>query len=320
MSIFVNIASYCDPILGFTLARAVATARWPGQLHFGVVDQSNAASPHPSAADMAPARLSSVRIEPMDARGPCWARALAMSLYDGEDWYFQIDSHMDFDPEWDATLIAHAQAVLPGRKGVALSSYPNSFVFEANRPVRRPCTDKILAHVVKPGGQFEPDHPVLGFEAHPLDRNEPVPGFHVGAGCLFAPGSFVQEFPYDPWFYFHGEEQALAARLFTHGWDIFHVPGLPVYHLYNNASSGAPPRPMHWDSSHDTTRQSSWWTLEQRSRARLAALVAGAPLGVYGLGKERSLADYARFSGIDYAGRTLAPRAFAPAGRFDQPG
>ena len=120
----------------------------------------------------------------MDARGPCWARALAMSLYDGEDWYFQIDSHMDFDPEWDATLIAHAQAVLPGRKGVALSSYPNSFVFEANRPVRRPCTDKILAHVVKPGGQFEPDHPVLGFEAHPLDRNEPVPGFHVGAGCL----------------------------------------------------------------------------------------------------------------------------------------
>ena len=113
--------------------------------------------------------------------------------------------------------------------------------------MRRPATDKILAHVVKPGALFEPDHPVLGFEAHPLDRDQPVPGFHVGAGCLFAPGTFVQAFPYDPWFYFHGEEQALAARLFTHGWDIFHVPGLPVYHLYNNAESGAPPRPMHWD-------------------------------------------------------------------------
>ena len=91
--------------------------------------------------------------------------------------------------------------------------------------------------MVKPGSVFEPDHPVLGFEAHPVDRDEPVPGFHVGAGCLFAPGQFVQAFPYDPYFYFHGEEQALAARIFTHGWDIFHVPGQPVYHLYNTPNS-----------------------------------------------------------------------------------
>ena len=38
MNIFLSIASYCDPVLGFTLARALATARWPERLHFGVVD------------------------------------------------------------------------------------------------------------------------------------------------------------------------------------------------------------------------------------------------------------------------------------------
>jgi hypothetical protein len=320
MNIFLSIASYCDPVLGFTLGRALATARWPERLHFGVVDQSPAGSPQPSAADAAPARLSYVRVDPLYARGPCWARALAMSLYDGEPWFFQIDSHMDFDLHWDATLIAQAQSVLPGRRGVVLSSYPNSFVFQEDRPVRRPATDKILAHVVKPGGVFEPDHPVLGFEAHPLDRDQPVAGFHVGAGCLFAPGAFVQTFPYDPWFYFHGEEQALAARVFTHGWDIFHTPGLPVYHLYNNADSGAPPRPLHWDPAHDTQRQSNWWTLEQRSRARLADLLAGLPMGVYGLGPVRSMAEYASFSGIDYAARTLAPSAFVPQDRTPQPG
>ena len=43
------------------------------------------------------------------------------------------------------------------------------------------------------------------------------------------------------------EEQAYALRLYTHGWDIFHMSGLPLYHLYNNAESGAPPRPLHWD-------------------------------------------------------------------------
>jgi hypothetical protein len=314
MTVFVSIASYCDPVLGFTLGRALATARWPDQLHFGVVDQSPAGAPQPPAADVRPARLSYVRIDPLYARGPCWARAIAMSLYDGEQWFFQIDSHMDFDPRWDERLMAQALALLPGRQGLVLSAYPNAFAFEGGQVIRRPCTDKVLAHVVKPGSGFEPDHPVLGFEAHPVDQNTAVPGFHVAAGCLFAPGQFVQAFPYDPFYYFHGEEQALAARLFTHGWDIFHMPSQPVYHLYNTGESGAPPRPMHWDAAHDTQRQLTWWTLEQRSRARLAALLVGEPLGVYGLGRVRSMADYAAFSGIDYAARTLAPRAFRPLG------
>ena len=312
MRVFVSIASYCDPILGFTLARAVATARWPEQLHFGIVDQSPAAAPGPDEEDVAPARLSYMRIDPVYARGPCWARAIGMSLYDGEDWFFQVDSHMDFDAHWDERLIAQALRLLPGRKGVALTAYPNPFVFEGGRPVKRPATDKVLFHVVKPAAGFEPDHPVLGFEAHPLDSDQAVPGYHLGAGCLFAPGRFVQAFPYDPWFYFHGEEQALAARLFTHGWDVFHMPGLPVYHLYNNADSGAPPRPLHWDESHDAQRSQAWWALEQRSRNRLHALMAGEPLGVYGLGTERTLAEYAAFSGIDYAARTIEPRAYQP--------
>lgn len=312
MSIFISIASYCDAVLGFTLARARATARRPEQLHFGVVDQSPAATPTPSAESLQPSRLSYVRIEPVYARGPCWARALAMSLYEGEDWFFQIDSHMDFDEGWDERMIAHARALVPGRRGVALSSYPNSFVFQDGQPVRRPATDKVLAHVVKPGSSFAGDHVVLSFEAHPAEADVPLPGFHVGAGCLFAPGSFVEAFPYDPWFYFHGEEQGIAIRLFTHGWDIFHVPAMPVYHLYNNADAGGPPRPMHWDTEHEAQRQRTWWTLEQRSRARLEALVNGERLGVFGLGAARTIADYADFSGIDYAARSVGPRAFAP--------
>ncbi|MES3002927.1 MAG: GlcNAc-transferase family protein [Pseudomonadota bacterium] len=312
MRVFVSIASYCDPILGFTLARALETARWPERLHFGIVDQSPEYEHGPQAADFEPARLSYVRIDPVYARGPCWARAIGMSLYDGEEWFLQIDSHMDFDAHWDERLILQAQALLPGRKGIVLSSYPNAFAFEEGRAVRRPTTQKILAHVLKPGTGFEPDHPVLSFEAQPLELDHPVAGFHLGAGCLFAPGTFVQAFPYDPWFYFHGEEQALAARLFTHGWDIFHVPRLPLYHLYNIPGAGAPARPMHWDEAHEAGRAQTWWSLEQRSRMRLDALVSGAPMGVFGLGGARTMADYAAFSGIDYASRTLEDRAYRP--------
>ncbi|TFZ06887.1 hypothetical protein EZ313_09785 [Ramlibacter henchirensis] len=313
MSVFVSIAAYCDPVLGFTLGRAHEKARRPQDLHFAIVDQSPQGPAVSSiTAALTPARVSYQRIDPVFARGPCWARTLAMALYDGEDWYLQLDSHMDFEPGWDERLIDQARALAPGRKGVVLSAYPNAFAFENGRPVARPTTNKVLAHVVKPGVNFEADHLVLSFEAQPVETDEPVPGFHLGAGCLFAPGRFALEFPYDPAMYFHGEEQALAARLYTHGWDIFHMPGLPVYHLYNDGSAGVPARPLHWDAAHEAGRTQSWWELEQRSRARLGALLAGQPLGVYGLGRERTLAQYADWCGIDYANRTLGPQAYRP--------
>ena len=48
-----------------------------------------------------------------------------MSLYDGEDWFLQVDSHMDFAPGWDETLITML-AECPSEKPL-LSTYPLSF-------------------------------------------------------------------------------------------------------------------------------------------------------------------------------------------------
>lgn len=308
--IFVSIASYCDPVLPFTLQRAVGTAAEPGRLHFGIVDQSPAGSVRQLAP--APARTSHVHLDLRDARGPCWARALAMSLYDGEDWFLQLDSHMDFDADWDRRLVDQALALGAPARPLAISSYPDAFAFEQGRAMRRANTAGVLVQVLKPGAAFAPDHPVLPFHAVPMESAQALPAFHVGAGCLFAPGRITQHVPYDPWLYFHGEEQALALRLYTRGWDLFHMPALPVCHLYNDGD--APPRPLHWDEAQEAGRDHGWWDLEQRARARLAALVEGADLGVYGLGCERSLADFAAFSGIDYANRSIAPRAFVPRG------
>ncbi len=232
--------------------------------------------------------------------------------YDGEDWFLQLDAHMDFDPGWDERLVAQAQALGAPRRRLAISSYPDALLLVDGQLVRQPTTAGVLAQVVKPGTRFEVGHPVLAFEAQVVATEQALPAFHLGAGCLFAPGWLTQAVPYDPWLYFHGEEQALALRLYTRGWDLFHMPGLPIHHLYNDAASGAPARPLHWDAEHEALRPVRWWQLEQRARGRLAALVAGQDLGVYGLGQERSLAQFAAFSGIDYAARTLAPAAFAP--------
>src|SRR3954469_3784818 len=152
MRIFVSIASYCDPVLAFTLERAAATAADDTRLHFGVVDQS----PPGSARVAAPghSRLSLVQVDARDARGPCWARAIAMSLHDGEDWFLQLDSHMDFAPGWDDTLVAQALALGAPERALVISSYPDAFSLVDGRPVPRPTTSGVLAQVLKPDAAF----------------------------------------------------------------------------------------------------------------------------------------------------------------------
>ncbi len=110
--------------------------------------------------------------------------------------------------------------------------------------------------------------------------------------------------PYDPNLYFMGEETSLAARLWTHGWDIYHPNRSLVFHYWPRDY-----RRTHWDDVE------GWADLDARSRRRVCDLLAGqqsrdgatpAPGDRYGLGCVRSLAEYQEFSGVDFARRQLA--------------
>jgi GT2 family glycosyltransferase len=114
------------------------------------------------------------------------------------------------------------------------------------------------------------------------------------------------EVPYDPALYFLGEEHDIAIRAWTNGWDIYHAPEVPIYHLYNDKETNTKPRVLHWDAAEDEKRKVRWWQHNERSKARLRAMLyEGADLGVYGLGTQRSLQEFAEFSGIDYLNRVI---------------
>lgn len=306
-SIFVSVAAYCDPLLGFTLRSALSQAAHPERLAFGIVEQAwpddRLGTVHAGGA-----LLRWTRVHALEARGPCWARALAMALYQGEDWFLQVDSHTWFEPGWDERLLRLAEPLRERHPRHILSCYPNPFRMVSGQPRATLVTHRVLAHVVKADSDFAPDHPVLMFEGVPVDSDRPVPALHLAAGCLFAPGRIVQELPYDPGLFFHGEEQAYALRAWTHGWELLHPPGMPMYHLYT--APGEAPRPLHWSPGHDAARRERSAVLIERAQQRLRALLwDGADLGAYGLGRVRSLADYAGFSGIDYAARHIGPGA-----------
>ena len=296
-TIFVSIASYCDPLLDFTVRSAFGQASRPERVVLAIIEQQV-----PDLRLRVPERwapqVRSVHLDPLQARGACWARALAMTLYQGERWFLQIDSHTWFEPGWDERLVRWGHACQALNPRCLITTYPNPFRLVNGQPCAELVGRQVLAHVVKPDEVFAQSHPTLMFEAVPVASEQPVYGLHVAGGFLFAPGTVVNALPYDPFLYFHGEEQSFALRAWTHGWDIFHIPGVPLYHHYVPPTGSG--RPMHGSPE-----------LNAAAGARLRALLwDGGDLGIYGLGTVRSLAEFAAFSGIDYAARHIAPSAY----------
>ena len=116
-------------------------------------------------------------------------------------------------------------------------------------------------------------------------RTQPARARFVSAHFLFSLGAFVEEVPYDPSLYFVGEEITLAARAFTHGYDLFHPTEIIVWHEYSREY-----RPhKHWTDHTDANNVAvAWHHREQLSVGTVRASCRGrgwvrwdpAPCGV----------------------------------------
>lgn len=188
-----------------------------------------------------------------------------------------------------------------------ISTYPYGFeVNDQQQAVIKTGFDKQrpLKLIVHPDTELTAEDAVLRFRAENVAAEQDLPGFHLAGGFIFTLGRFVEEIPYDPYLYFHGEEQNLAIRAYTHGWDIFHPTKIPLYHLYKSPNQEH--LNHHWHKEWEQHSAVKWPVLRKLAHQRLKALLYDAQsLGVYSLGSVRSLDDFAEFSGIDYPNRCL---------------
>jgi hypothetical protein len=295
MSIFVAIAAYRDPRLWRTVHDCLAKAADPSALRFGVVEQSDG----PSQPDRGLVKhLRYVHVHHNFSRGVCWARAIVFGLYEDEDFLLQIDSHMVFAPNWDRTLIAWLEALSRPEPRSVISTYPFGFTEVDGQAVVNASLGEVLVLRPRMDSDFNGSSPELLFEGIGVKSPHPIIGCHIAAGCVFTRGAFVDAVPYDARLYFHGEEQNLAIRAWTQGWNLFHIPDLPIFHLYKRPSAE---NAVHWNAADDAARDFRFADLKAQSEKRLRELlVLRRDLGRYGLGTVRSLSDFAAFSGIDY--------------------
>lgn len=308
MKIFVSLAAFCDPFLRFTINGLFEKADHPDRVHVAVIDQS--LDDHRSWLETFPhsSNIRYAKIDPIDSRGVSWARNIAFSLYDGEDFLLQIDSHTHFDPGWDTRLITLMTSMLAHADKPIISTYPPGFYFDDQGIPQRKGAPSPLIMILRPhpDTSLSENNATLRFRAHFVAGNQAIEGGHVAAGFLFTLGQFVDEIPYDPFLYFHGEEQSLAIRAFTRGWTIFHPrhSDIPLMHLYKQA--GEEHRSHHWHPDYERKRLTKWVELKKRSDARLRRLLLEQTLqGAYGLGDVRTLEEFAQVSGVDYRNRTL---------------
>lgn len=302
-NIFVSVAAYRDPDCVNTLQSLFATAHDPDRLRVGLCWQAL-----PGADDeLYPVRdrkdqCAVLAVDARESRGASWARSRIESLWDGEDYLFQIDSHMRFVPNWDfelRSMLTKCESEKP-----VLTTYPHKYLDGY------PETTQELATSFYPtmyAEKFDDDGVLLcnGYGTLISDAPErPARNPFFGAGFVFAAASLIEEVPYDPYLYFFGEEVTRAARLFTHGWDIFTPNAVLANHDYERR----PERALHWDDHQD------WSDLDRRSRARLRHLLrmeeSEEPevlidIDRYGLGAVRSLVEYENFAGIDLRTRTI---------------
>ena len=311
--IFVSVASYRDSECSPTLADMFARATHPERIFAGVLWQliPGDDDEYKKIPESIPqGHVRDLLVHANESLGACWARSQILTrLWQGEEYIFQIDSHSRFVEGWDERLLA-MHAACPSSRAV-LSTYPLGYT--PPDQLDPPHIPYQLANRFHEQGVLLLHSRTLSYNTRPAT---PFPGAFVAAGCLFAPSQAFQEVPYDPYLYFQGEETTLAARLWTHGWDLFVPNDIFLYHDYQNGRN----RPRHWTDNRD------WSTLDRRSYARVRHLLSGETcndteaireIHLYGLGTQRTLAEYQRFAGVNFAKRTISLRA--ADGHFPMP-
>ena len=302
-TIFVSIASYCDPELPRTLNDCIKQAANPELLRFGICWQYDTQQPVDIQKFKNDARFQFIEYPIERSQGGTWARSKAQQLWNGEAYTLQVDSHMKFEPNWDRKLI-HMMRTLPSDKPLITANSPVFWYDEQgqlHRDTKRGVpTHKIVNWNSKMGWTIWADYGKPN--THCPARTRILTGNFV-----FTLGQWNQEVPQDPGHYYWGEEWSLTIRSFTHGYDLFLPEEIVVWHMLHRSG---PPR-RHWEHGTHVVNQKNEIAFE-----RLRMLIYSddkdehKKLGPYALGTVRTLRDYEIFAGMDLRNKKAHPDVF----------
>ena len=215
-----------------------------------------------------------IHVPRSSARGPCWARSLAQSMWREEEWFFQTDAHMRFQPGWADRLLYESELL-----------NKDKFILTTLPCIVEPKPDMML---ITPGHWGDTG---LGPEKRIIPQTEkPLVGRLMSGAFLWTKGKSIRDIPYDPHLNHFGEEFSLALRYWTHGYDIYHPCSSVACHFPGNHHF--------YPWKHDA----EWWAKHERAMSYLHKLYGWVEntqnLGIYDLGTTRSIDEWEDWSKI----------------------
>ena len=287
--IFVSIASYRDDECMTTIKSLYEKAQNPHRVICGICSQNKDEKEECVPKDFPyKDKIRVIRLKHTDAKGPTWARYLASHLWNGEEYFLQIDSHLKMKDNWDERVIKMYQDC-PSKKSI-LTHYP-------------PEDEKDNNSTYTCSSHYENNFHIISEAQIISKRDKPFMTPYVSAGFLFGKYTFLNEVPFDPYlpYLFQGEEILLATRFWTNGWDIYNLTEPMCVHNYSRDK-----KPRFWnDNSHQ-----EWHTVQQESNKRYYYFIGQKkPEDIeqllkknedyFGMGRERTVQSWFEFAGID---------------------
>ncbi|ACR30641.1 GlcNAc-transferase family protein [Burkholderia glumae] len=327
-TIFVQIASYRDPQLIPTLLDLINQARHPGRLRivvcwqhaadetlgqfgrhgFGGYHRERSGERIVQHLAYRGARVELIDVPHLMSQGACWARNLLQQRYDGERYTLQLDSHHRFIEAWDTLAVEMLESLRDESAKPVLTAYLPKYD-PADPSIQDTGEPQIMTFF-----RFSVEGVVMFRSVRLPDwqRTRPVRARFYSGHFTFADGHFAATVQHDPDYFFLGEEISIAARAFTHGYDLYHPHRLIAWHEYTRRH-----RVKIWDDHTDEAKargeiSEHWSERNDRAYRRNRALLGvdgttaePGQFGRYGLGTARSLADYEAYAGISFAWRGI---------------
>ncbi|KAF0716620.1 Aste57867_2749 [Aphanomyces stellatus] len=321
--ILVLVANYRDSTrCAESLDSLFTNAEHPDRISVSIFDQLRFDLNEPRCMDVYCAKVGesvcrrSTRLRRNDtldatkALGPTYARYQTEKGVDlaKDSFALTIDSHLVFIKHWDTDLVAQWDSI-ENPKAV-ITVYPDP---TEGMPKTGGLTGNtaMMCH-----GRIETDDAdaMIQYGAATTVKSPSVPKLmsQFAGGFSFATAEctlHIRNDPYTPYL-FHGEEFSKAARLFTHGYDMYYPTHMVVYHWFEV-------RKYVWDEDWGTK-----WKLQQPAKRRIRAAM-GLPITVddydktdfdkFRVGTKRTMNQFIDFSGIN----PLAPFKSDNENQFD---
>jgi len=316
-TIFVNIASYRDPELCPTLHSLIHGAEKPENLHIVICWQDkgdiqsflNAGLTLVSQSEQfyqfryRGVLLKVIAVNYLKSEGACWARYQVDQCYQQERYLLQIDSHCRFIIGWDTAMITMLESLRSQSSKPVLSCYPPAYT-PGHDEDRKDYLSRLVFNDFSKEG-------IVAQHSTQFKADAPTRSGYIAGGFIFADGHFVTRVPNDPAIFFIGEEFNRAMRAWTHGYDVWTVHRIILWHYYQRQNA-----PKVWDDHSNEAKEKGlidtvWWQRNQASTLHVRRLLntdaAETFSQPWGLGRQRSLQEFQYRIGIDLIGQRVHP-------------